>query len=57
MSALAGLTAKAKINRHDFGLGQGMRLQFAAGEQATVEIELEVVQEAVEAPEAIAIGR
>ena len=54
---LAGLTAKATINRHDFGLGQGMRLQFAACETAIVEIELEAVQEAVETREAVATGR
>jgi len=52
--ALAGLTAKAKVNRHDFGLGQGMRLQFAAGEMADIEIELEAVQQAVEVREAVA---
>jgi len=52
MGVRAGLTAKAKINRHDFGVGQGMAVQFAASEMATIEIELEAVQQAVEVREA-----
>ena len=54
--ALTGLTAKAKINRHDFGLGQGMRLQFAASEMADIEIGLEVVQTSVQVPEAVTLA-
>src|SRR5690242_8947111 len=46
-----GLTATATINRHDFGLGQSMRLQSAAGETATVEIALLAIQKSVEVPE------
>lgn len=49
-----GLTAKAQINRKDFGLGQGMAVQFAASEMATIEIELEAVQESVEVRETAA---
>jgi len=36
-----GLTATAKINRHDFGLGQGVTVRFAASEVATIEIDLD----------------
>jgi polyisoprenoid-binding protein YceI len=43
-NARARLTARATINRHDFGLGQSMKLQAAAGETATVEIALVAVQ-------------
>jgi polyisoprenoid-binding protein YceI len=56
MGAMTGLTAKAKINRHDFGLGQGMRVQFAASEMATIEIGLEAVQTSAQAREAVAIA-
>lgn len=47
------LTAKAKINRNDFGLGRGRGVQFAASEIVTIEIELEAVQQPVEAREAV----
>ena len=56
MGALTGLTAKAKVNRHDFGLGQGMAVQFAASEMATIEIDLEAVQMSAQAREAVAIA-
>ncbi len=56
MGANTGLTAKAKINRNDFGLGQGMALQFAASEMATIEIDLEAVQTSAQAREAVAIA-
>ncbi len=56
MGALTGLTAKAKVNRHDFGLGQGMRVQFAASEMATIEIGLEAVQTSAQAREAAVIA-
>jgi polyisoprenoid-binding protein YceI len=52
-----GLTAKAKINRHDFGLGQGMAVQFAASEMATIEIDLEAVQTSAQAREAVATAQ
>jgi len=45
-NARASLTARATINRHDFGLGQRMKLQAAAGETATVEIALVAIQKA-----------
>jgi polyisoprenoid-binding protein YceI len=47
----AGFTARATINRNDFGLGRGMMVQSAAGKTATVEIALVVIQKAVEVPE------
>ena len=49
-----GLTAKAKINRNDFGLGRGMAVRFAASELATIEIDLEAVQKPVEVRETVA---
>jgi len=54
MGAPTSLAAKAKINRHDFGLGQGMAIQFAASEMATIEIDLEAVQ--TPAREAVALA-
>ena len=56
MDVRTGLTAKAKINRHDFGLGQGMAVQFAASSIVTIEIELAAVQQAVEVREAAAMA-
>ena len=56
MGAPTGLTAKARVNRHDFGLGHGMRLQFAASEMATIEIGLETVQTSAQAREAAALA-
>jgi len=47
----ASLTARATINRDDFGLGRGMIVQSAAGKTATVEIALVAIQKAVEVPE------
>lgn len=46
LNARAGLTARAMIDRDDFGLGRGMMVQSAAGKTATVEIALVVVQKA-----------
>ncbi|HEY6541709.1 MAG TPA: YceI family protein, partial [Ktedonobacteraceae bacterium] len=48
----AGLTARATINRDDFGLGRSMMVQFAAGKTATVEIALVAVRKPVRAQEA-----
>jgi polyisoprenoid-binding protein YceI len=45
-NARASLTARATMNRHDFGLGQSMKLQAAAGKTATVEIALIAIQKA-----------
>ncbi len=45
-NAHASLTARATIDRDDFGLGQSMKLQAAAGKTATVEIALLAVQKA-----------
>ncbi len=56
MGAPTSLTAKAKVNRHDFGLGQGMAVQFAASEMATIEIDLEAVQAPAQAREAVALA-
>jgi polyisoprenoid-binding protein YceI len=49
-----GLRVSAKINRTDFGLGQGMAVQFAASQIATIEIALEAVQTPAQAREAVA---
>jgi len=46
LNARTSLTARATINRHDFGLGRSMKLQAAAGETATVEIALVAAQKA-----------
>ncbi len=56
IGAPTGLTAKARVNRHDFGLGQGMGLQFVASEIATIEIGLETVQTSAQAREAAALA-
>jgi polyisoprenoid-binding protein YceI len=47
------LIARATINRHDFGLGQSMKLQSAAGKTATIEMALVAVQNSVRVPETI----
>src|SRR5436305_2131845 len=52
MGVSAGLTAKAQINRNDFGVGRGAAVQLAASSMVTIEIELEAVQQAVEVREA-----
>src|SRR5438067_12762374 len=46
--ARTGLSTKATINRHDFSLGQGATVRFAASSMVTIEIVLEAVQQAVE---------
>jgi len=48
-----GLTARATINRNDFGLGQGMLVRFAAGKTAAIEIALVAVQKAVKMPDTV----
>ena len=55
LNACASLTARATINRDDFGLGQGMMVQSAAGKTATVEIALVAVQKAGKESTACAI--
>ena len=50
--ARAGFTARATIDRDDFGLGRGMIVEAAAGKTATVEIALVAVRKAVKTPEA-----
>jgi polyisoprenoid-binding protein YceI len=56
MGARTGLTAKATINRNDFGVGQGAAVQLVASSIATIEIDLEAVQQAVEVREAAVIA-
>jgi polyisoprenoid-binding protein YceI len=51
LNARASLTARATINRDDFGLGRGMMVQSAAGKTATVEIALVAIQKSVKVPE------
>jgi polyisoprenoid-binding protein YceI len=46
LNARTSLTARATMNRHDFGLGQSTMVQSAAGKTATVEIALVAVQKA-----------
>jgi polyisoprenoid-binding protein YceI len=53
LNARASLTARATINRDDFGLGQSMKLQAAAGKTATIEIALVAVQKASKESETI----
>jgi len=57
MSARTGLTAKATINRNDFGVGRGAAVQLAASSIDTIEIDLEAVQQAVEVREAVATAQ
>ena len=56
MGARTGLTAKATINRNDFGVGRGAAVQLVASSIATIEIDLEAVQQAVEVREAAVIA-
>jgi len=56
MGVRTSLTAKAQINRNDFGLGRGAGVQFVASPVVTIEIDLEAVQTAVEVQEALAIA-
>src|SRR4051812_18210360 len=53
MDTRTDLTAKATINRHDFGLGQGAAVRVAASSMVTIEIDLEAVQQSVEVQEAV----
>lgn len=52
LDARASLTARATMNRDDFGLGRGMMVQSAADKMATVEIALVAVRKSVKTPEA-----
>jgi polyisoprenoid-binding protein YceI len=52
-----GLSASATINRHDFGLGQGVAVRLAASSMVTIEINLEAVQQSVEMQEAAATSQ
>ena len=54
MGVRAGLSASATINRHDFILAQGAAVRLAASSLATIEIDLEAVQQLVEVQEAVA---
>jgi len=56
MDTRTNLTAKATINRTDFGVGRDAAVQLAASSMVTVEIELEAVQQAVEVREAVALA-
>jgi polyisoprenoid-binding protein YceI len=51
VNTLADLTARATINRDDFGLGRGMIIQLAAGKTATIEIALVAIQQSVKVPD------
>ena len=47
------LTAKATINRKDFGLGQGMMVRFAASDRASIKIAVVAVQKSTKAAETV----
>ncbi len=57
MGARTGLTAKATINRNDFGVGRGAAVRLVANSMVTIEIALEAVQQSVEVREAVATAR
>ena len=57
LNAHASLTARATMNRHDFGLGQSMMVQSAAGKTATIEIALVAVQKAGKESETVVKAR
>jgi polyisoprenoid-binding protein YceI len=57
LNASASLTARATMNREDFGLGRGMMVQSAAGMMATIEIALVAVQKASKESEAVVKAR
>ena len=55
----AGLSAKAKINRKDFGLTYGTMVeagQVVVGETVNIEIDLELVQQPVQTPQATTVA-
>ena len=54
MDTRTDLTAKATINRHDFGLGKGVAVRFVASSMVTIAIDLAAVQQPVEVQEAVA---
>lgn len=55
MGSRTPITAKATINRNEFGVGRGAAVQLAASEIVTIEIDLAAVQKSVEVQEAMAI--
>ena len=57
LNAQASFTAKATINRDDFGLGRGMMVQSAAGKTATVQIAVVAIQQSVKVPETVLKAR
>jgi polyisoprenoid-binding protein YceI len=59
MGVRTGVTAKAKINRKDFGLAYGTMVeasQVVVSENVSIEIDLEAVQKPAEAPEASTVA-
>jgi polyisoprenoid-binding protein YceI len=48
------LSASATIDRHDFGVGQGVAVRFAASSMVTIEIDLEAVPQSIDMQEAVA---
>ena len=51
MGMRTGLRASATINRNDFGIGRGVGVRIAASSMVSIEIDLEAVQQSVEAQE------
>jgi polyisoprenoid-binding protein YceI len=52
-SERALLHASATLNRHDFGVGQGRGVRIAAGALVSIALELEVVRQSSDVPEAV----
>jgi polyisoprenoid-binding protein YceI len=57
LNARASLTARATIDRDEFGLGRGMIVQSAAGKTATIEIALVAVQKTGKESETVVKAR
>lgn len=57
IGARTDLVAKATINRNDFGVGRGAAVQLVASSMVTIEIDLQAVQQSMEAQEAVATTR
>jgi polyisoprenoid-binding protein YceI len=50
----ASLTARATMNRKEFGLGQSMMVRFVASDKVAIEIALVAIQQSMKVPETVA---